>query len=225
MDWTLAIDLNRMILLRLVAEMFAMMGLEPGASGGMVSRRVHSLVLWILRPAESAARRLIAVVWLKTDVSVRVQGQGASGTVMPRIEGAGRAPAFALFDPRISTEPWPRRKTTPGYGPRIWNMDGTDAPAFERKTPLPDDLVSAKGVCRRLAALRHALEDLPRQVRRLVRARARMVKPIPPMRPARAPGYRAKRTHEVDEVLHECGMLAEMARRDAEAAVKAPDTS
>ena len=58
-----------------------------------------------------------------------------------------------------------------------------------------------------------ALEDLPRQAKRLVRALARRQK-FPhlklrmPMRPGRAPGFRVKPRLEVDHVLRDCDWLA-----------------
>jgi hypothetical protein len=69
-----------------------------------------------------------------------------------------------------------------------------------------------------LEALRRALADVPRQARRLFRARARRHK-VPslrlqsPMRPGRPPGHRKVPTHDVDHVLAECHWLA----RDVEA--------
>ena len=77
----------------------------------------------------------------------------------------------------------------------------------------PDGLVSAARVIRRLEALDAALADLPRQARRLVRWRMREeASPDPsfktPIRPGRAPGYRRRAVHQVDELLHECAWLA-----------------
>jgi hypothetical protein len=79
--------------------------------------------------------------------------------------------------------------------------------------PPPDGLVNAKRLSRRLQALRLALDDLPRQARRLARWRLRREKAKTPkfrspLRPGRPPGYRRKPIHEVDEVLIECHGLA-----------------
>jgi hypothetical protein len=66
---------------------------------------------------------------------------------------------------------------------------------------------------RRLAALKDALESLPRQARRLMRVLDRR-QHIPrlrlrmPLRPGRAPGLRRKPGLEIDTVLHECDWLA-----------------
>ena len=47
------------------------------------------------------------------------------------------------------------------------------APASSRSRPPPDGLVNAARLIRRLEALKPALEDLPRQARRLARWRVR----------------------------------------------------
>ena len=92
--------------------------------------------------------------------------------------------------------------------------------------PLPpppsDGLASAQGLTRRLEALKSALEDLPRQAKRLARWQQRRKaapdhKFLSPLRPGRPPGYRRKPIHEVDEVLIECDDLAWEAMK--------PDTS
>ncbi|MGE3832703.1 MAG: hypothetical protein AB7F76_17055, partial [Parvibaculaceae bacterium] len=75
---------------------------------------------------------------------------------------------------------------------------------------------------RRLAALKRALDDVPRQARRLARWRARREKAKAPkfrspLRPGHPPGYRRKPVHPVDDVLIECHELAWDALR--------PDTS
>jgi hypothetical protein len=79
--------------------------------------------------------------------------------------------------------------------------------------PPPDGLVSAGRLTRRLQALKSALDDLPRQAKRLARwQQRRKASPWPkstlPLRPGHPPGYRRKPIHEVDEVLTECDGLA-----------------
>ena len=81
------------------------------------------------------------------------------------------------------------------------------------KTPPSDALVNAVPLTRRLEALKLALEDLPRQARRMARWQARReAAPSPkfrsPLRPGRPPGSRRKPIHLVDEVLIECHGLA-----------------
>ncbi len=88
------------------------------------------------------------------------------------------------------------------------------ARASPAKAPPSDDaLVNAVPLTRRLEALKLALDDLPRQARRMARWRARReTMPSPkfrsPLRPGPPPGSRRKPIHLVDEVLIECHGLA-----------------
>ena len=59
MDWELAIRRNREDLLKIVAMIFMTTGLMPGAVVATLPRRVYYAAQRILRPAESAVRRLI----------------------------------------------------------------------------------------------------------------------------------------------------------------------
>ncbi|MEQ1521227.1 MAG: hypothetical protein ABL936_08145, partial [Aestuariivirga sp.] len=64
-----------------------------------------------------------------------------------------------------------------------------------------------------LQALKLALDDLPRQARRMARWRMRReAETAPkfksPLRPGPPPGHRKRPIHEVDEVLTECHWLA-----------------
>ena len=65
-DWDLAIKRNSEALNGIVAELFAMLGLA-GDAVRRIPRSLHSAVLHVLRPAESAVRRLIisrpAALW------------------------------------------------------------------------------------------------------------------------------------------------------------------
>mgnify|MGYP003532156369 CR=1 FL=1 len=72
--------------------------------------------------------------------------------------------------------------------------------------------VEAKGE-RKGFAMKDALEDIPRQARRLARWRSRPVaerRPPreSPLRAGRPPGWRLRPTHEVHEILKECHWLA-----------------
>ena len=62
-------------------------------------------------------------------------------------------------------------------------------------------------------AIKGALENLPRQAKRLARWQARPMEArrprlATPLRPGRPPGHRKRQTHEVDEILKECHWLA-----------------
>jgi hypothetical protein len=76
-----------------------------------------------------------------------------------------------------------------------------------------DDTVNAQPLCRRLLAIKGALDDLPRQAQRLARWRARSIEMrrpprASPLRLGAPPGRRGRSTHEVHEILEECHRLA-----------------
>ncbi len=60
MDWNAAIEKNREALKRILAALVAMAGLAD-CRAGTLPRHLHRAVLRLLRPAESAARRLVIV--------------------------------------------------------------------------------------------------------------------------------------------------------------------
>jgi hypothetical protein len=137
----------------------------------------------------------------------------------PIARGGRSRPAFQLFDPRKDfLKP---RRAFGGIAPRI-HVFGSDPLVAARWTapepaadpaPPPDGLVAAGRLTRRLEALKAALDDLPRQARRLVRWRVRREKAKAPrfkspLRPGHPPGYRRKPVHAVDDVLAECHGLA-----------------
>ncbi len=79
--------------------------------------------------------------------------------------------------------------------------------------PQPDGTVNAVRLCRRLAAIKSALEDLPRQARRYARWQAKPPELRRPnfssaLRPGTPPGFRKNPLHKVDEILVECDWLA-----------------
>ncbi len=88
-----------------------------------------------------------------------------------------------------------------------------------------DDMLDAGGIQRRLAALASALDDLPRQAKRLARWRSRRARGpfhrVMPLRGGRPPGWRkpgTRHAHEVHTVLDETHGLAFWAQEK-------PDTS
>jgi hypothetical protein len=187
-------------------------------------------VLRVLRPAESALRRLIVVAARNIVIAPVASRPKTPRAIKPSKRGTSR-PSFQLFDPQPRIV-LPRRKRTPRAVPRIhfFNTDGefitigppirpAKAPA---RTKSADGMVNAARVIRRLEALESALADLPRQAKRLVRWRMREEKSEnpsykTPLRPGRPPGSRRRAVHLVDELLDECQWLAHRAAM--------PDTS
>jgi hypothetical protein len=196
-DWPRAIARNRDALVPILAALVAMLGLTDGAAIGRIERSLHRAVLRLLRPVESAVRRLIFIAARGLAVKPRAARPMPQGRVIAR--GAKRRPVFPLFD---------RRK-------RFALERPSGPPAMPRAA---SSTVDAARLALRLEALKLALADLPRQAKRLVRARARRAKVpslarLSPMRPGRAPGHRRKPDHAVDAVLKECHWLAWEAER------------
>ena len=220
MDWARAIERNSEALKAIVETLFAMLGLAGEATVSRLPRSVHSAVLRVLRPAESAMRRLIIIAARGLVVKL------APSSPMPKghMTGKGGTPrsSFQLFDPRKNfAELRQHRVKFTRNPPRIHFFTGDSwvtrtwsaRPPAADPAPPPDGLVGAARLTRRLQALKLALEDLPRQARRLARWRVRRENaPSPkfksPLRPGHPPGYRRNPVHEVDEVLAECHGLA-----------------
>jgi len=184
----------------------------------------------VLRPAESAARRLAAVAARELEIpdyvaSPKRRTSATKGTGKKR---GPRIPRFCLIDPRKAypelnpNHRQPKRKprrehsTVPQIQVRIAGFDGQ--PDFiiwsePKALPMPDDEMNAAAICRRMVALKFALEDLPAQAKRYVRevakrkAAAPGPKSVPPLRFGFPPGYRKKHIYEVDDILWECYRL------------------
>jgi hypothetical protein len=237
-DWDLAIKRNSEALGGIIADLFAMLEFAGAATVARLPRSVHSAVLRVLRPAESAVRRLIVIaargLVVKLAPSRPISRPKPAKPIAKGI-GSSRPPSFQLFDLRKRIKPVRAMKST-WRVPRISFLslpDPTVAAIFAARAarapapaaapaPPSDGLASAKSLTRRLVALKAALEDLPRQAKRLARWPQRRKeapghKFLSPLRPGRPPGYRRKPIHEVDEVLIECDDLAWEAMK--------PDTS
>jgi hypothetical protein len=235
MDWDVAIKRNSEALRGIIAELFAMLELAGLAPVARLPRSLHNAVLRVLRPAESAVRRLIVIAARGLVVKLApLRRDSPPKPVKPTAKGLGssRPPSFQLFDPRKRFKPFGVMKSTRRV-PRISFLppppDPTVAAIFAARAarapapvavPPPHSygLANAQGLTRRLAALKSALEDLPRQAKRLARWRARREaakapKFTSPLRPGQPPGHRKKKTHEVDDVLANCHWIAWEAMR------------
>ena len=60
-DWKLVIERQSRDLFFVIVELFALTGLNKGMAVTSLTRRVYRLALNLLRPAESAMRRLIII--------------------------------------------------------------------------------------------------------------------------------------------------------------------
>lgn len=227
MDWPLAIERNREALKRIVAALFALAAAallgSPGLSrrsrdegaGAVVflPRHFYASILLILRPAESAVRRLIVIA--ACGLVSKPHGSRPHPANLPAFaaHAAFRTPAFTLLDPL-------KHFTLDDYNnnalPHVSFHSGSDAEFHATHLLLPGEPVDTSRLFVRLRALRHALGDLPRQARRLVRWQARRDAALKangptrmsPVRPGLPPGWRERSIHEVDGVLRECHGLA-----------------
>jgi hypothetical protein len=233
-NWPGAIELNRNALLRIIAVLFVYAGLDEGGADTL-PRHAWRKILRLLRPAESAARRLIVIAARGIEVEApkpraekpptaieRLQAAGllvirdgvdfglarawSEAPAIPRKTGSG-LPAFPLADPprRFDARSWDGMRPFPQEGFALAD---------------PDEEVSATRLCRRLHALNRALTDIDGHARRLARWKARRdagllrTPRFNPLRPGWPPSHRKRPIHEIDEVLAECHALALYAQRD-----------
>jgi hypothetical protein len=231
MDWDRVIERNGERLFAVVASLVAMVRVRGGGMAAFLPRDVHSAVMILLRPAESAVRRLIVIaaraIVLKLD-----GGRGFPAALKEKLrllqKDANRIPAFCLIDPlkRFAPEDFEWGKAEAQVIPRI-SVPGLFDPVFPPQPVLNyDDMVSSAALGRRVQALRFALDNLPREAKRLARWKAKREqerqagKPcrLSPFRPGFAPGYHRSKPQEVDDILSECHHFAREAW-------DAPDTS
>jgi hypothetical protein len=231
LNWALVIERNRDALKPIIEVLFAMLGLVT-----RLPVPVYRRVLRLLKPAESAVRRLIVIAARGVVVKPVVPRPKPVGPITGKGKRSGFS--FPLFDTRKSFPQFQQiqKRKVAKVAPRFY-LVGSDppgtapwyaqpcpvAPAVPAPPPLSDGLVDGARITRRLQALQSALADLPRQAKRLARWRLKRanishLKMRYPMRPGRAPGYRKKKTHEIDEILGECHYFAWEA-------MKKPDTS
>lgn len=226
MDWALAIERNREALSGIIALLFSMLEQAGASFGARIPRLHHSAILRLLRPAESAVRRLIVIAARGLAAKPVPPRPMPRGLVLAR---GGERACFSLFDPRKRFVRQRGRSATSAV-PRIHFFGGDPRVVALRASPEPaadvpsadDGRIDSRRLGLRLAAVKRALEDLPRQARRLVRLRARRerrpgAKFTSPLRPGPPPGHRKFPVHEVDRVLAACHGLAFDALR--------PDTS
>ncbi len=212
MNWELAIERNKQALAKIIAGLTA---LVDGAE--MLPRPLHRFVCRVLRPAESALRRLIVIVAASLQKKTEAAENGAADKrPLPDFSsfarGQNRA-AFALIDPRKSFGESGRafQISPPQHAlPQISVPGLTDRIEWAKS----EERLEAKTLSRRIDRLKRALKTLPRQARRLNRLMARRAEAEPgpgrvgPIRPGHPPGYRRQPRHPVDDVLRECHALA-----------------
>lgn len=231
MDWAYIIDRNRTALLGVVAMLSAMLALTGDDAPVTLPRRLRNAILAILRPAESAARRLVVMkarglvvtpapatttdtTSFTTSAVIRSgRPDGRSGRRKNHDNATPHAVprnvSLPLLDHLIDPTRRPRRAR---FFPRIC-FPGLAEPAPLPKRPMPDDAVDATRLLGRLAALRRALDDLPAHARRFARLRARISARALPrravaLRPGHPPGWRKRPSRAIDGILRDCHYFA-----------------
>jgi hypothetical protein len=212
MDWARAVDRNHLSLTRIVAEIFALLGLAAGATVEYFPPALYRAAERLLRPTESALRRLIVIAARGVVAEVTPKRLRSKGPKTSRKES--RRMLFRLFDTRKRFE-FNRLENPLVVHVKTYTRNPFN-PFDKMYLRQPEKIAvdtRASHLCRRLAAVALALESIPHQAKRLARWQARrttMVKPkfTSPLRPGAPPGFRAKPTAEVDFVLQECHGLA-----------------
>ena len=226
MDGTAAINNNLEALKRILAGLVAMAGSaftsrvekspgegeedsrwpdghRPPRKGEVtLPRHLRLAILRLLRPAESAARRLIIAsargmtvalpqprkretkpttvepLLRRFGIAVVMSPADIASAAAARRTAALRAarprkPCLPLFDPPRRFLRLPKTRIVPAHAaPRIL-LPGLVQPYSLPPLPSPDDAIDATRLALRLAALAAALDDLPGQARRFARWRAR----------------------------------------------------
>ncbi len=176
--------------------------------------RLYAAILMILRPAESALRRLIVIAARGLVLKPRAAHQKLPNFPAFAATNAARIPSFALLDPlkHFSLEDFNQNAD-----PHTSFSSSWDPSDFATSLSQPDEPINATLLFSRMRALRAALSDIPKQARRLARWQTRRdellkskFKPtrISIFRPGLPPGWRQRTIHAVDDVLRECHGLA-----------------
>jgi hypothetical protein len=220
LDWQLAISRNRDQLRQIILALFALAQMRVGGSLFSLRRDVFAAIMFVLRPAESAVRRLIVIAAFGLPLSLTTSRKPGDWPDLPprggEIREAGRGgpekhKAFKLFDPLKSFDPEDYWDVQP-----FWDSyPAASDPALNYTSTIESPL-DATNLGQRLNALIRALDNLPAQARRLARwqtkrdaaLKAHRPTRISPMRPGLPPGWRQRRIHEIDHVLRECHGLA-----------------
>lgn len=212
MDWNLAIKRNRDQLKDIVLTLFVLAKMRVGGSLFTLPRSTLAMILAVLRPAESAVRRLIIIAAHGLTLSTSPRERGEVPGIAGR-RGDFCTKAFKLFDPLKSFDM-----------ESIWDNDtpqyesGYDLAANHgvHDATLDNHPINATHIGQRLNALMRALENIPAQAHRLVRwqikrneaLKARRPTRLSLMRPGLPPGWRQRKLHKIDTVLRECHGLA-----------------
>jgi hypothetical protein len=218
----------------IVAALIAM----AGVSRATLPRHLYRTLVWLMRPAEAAVRRLVIV--LARDVVLRASDLRSSSGQQSAQKRARRR--FALTVPLIDPlKRFGRARPSRLAVPRI-SMPGvtTPFPIAPRHVPQPHDPINAARLFARLDALQRVLQNpgplAARMARWQVRQRLPLDAPagkkaprrfssqrVSPLRPGHPPGYFPSSRRAADR--HKVHDLLEHAQGLAHYALSRPDTS
>ncbi len=180
-------------------------------------RHLYAAIMLILRPCESAIRRLIIIAARGLILKPRAARLFPAGLASFADTGITRAPVFQLIDPlkHFDQEAWENELNAGS----MHEVQPFNASLAHHQATLAAKPVNATLLFNRLRAMRHALNDLPRQARRLARWRAQRdlllaakgpyhPMRMSPFRPGPPPGYRRRDIHQVDAVLKDVHYFA-----------------
>jgi hypothetical protein len=211
MDWQLAISRNREALTTIIVALIKLLGLTDGGVLTTLPTDIYVRALGIIRPAESAVRRLIMIAALQLSPNMSSPRRSRNCTTdfaFSKHRHESYIPTFCLIDPL---------KNFNNEAPNCASLQVS----FDGNYKLEDTKqISAHALGHRLLALKNALDNLPREAKRLARWYAarnlalRQNKPhrMSPMRPGSPVGLPRRHLSEVQEVLRECHLLASNAR-------------
>jgi hypothetical protein len=229
-------------LIRIIAELFALARIVPGEVPDTASqdiwnislpRYAYRLALELLKPAESALRRLIIMgAHGKSFVPGNVGDGNFGDTALnslsesPSLPGSAghelsavspKLPAFNIFDP-LPQFTFRSFDSFEDYA--LWKAERDANPLIIPPAGLRMAPVNALSLWRRIQAMHHAVENFDQYVTRYVRWRGRRKfeiasqRPLKDRRPAtlmcpgRAPGYIRKGKHEIHQLLRDVDNLA-----------------
>jgi hypothetical protein len=218
-DWDRAVAVNREALQHIVAGFVALLAAFEDQL--RLPLGVYRTVALGLFKSETAVRRLIVIAARGLTVPVQPRRPMPAGLVI-RSQGQPTRPmAFQLYDSRVHYS-WIEEPSLI-KGPRIRMVDAPSPHAlFLARFKQPPSNLSSEAATltlrRRLDATLRALENIPREARRMARWQARRLamdnpKFTSPIRPGPPPGRDKHSKADIDLILRECHALAFQAQQ------------
>jgi hypothetical protein len=206
-NWHRAITTNRQALEQVTEEILGLLAVALTGTPELWPQQVQAMVRRLLRPAESALRRLIIIMAKDVKVKLPPKRPMPKGLTIKR-QGEGRI-TFRLYDQRIGYKAAIEKPATKGPRIHFFHDRGPLVPLAPANKPRR----TVANLFKRCAALTSALETLPKQAKRMALWRLRRAakadaKFKSPLRPGQPPGHQKRPRFEIDLVLTACHGLA-----------------